>query len=169
MISTGTKSLLFGVHQFILHPILVALAWRRVHGCWPQDKAEWVAIMVHDWGYWGCADMDGPEGVKHPARGAALAWDITNRLGGSPTKAYNLVIGHSRSFSPDRLSRLNAPDKVSILFEWKWFYLLRARMTGEIHEFVERARQSGPGVRWANLTPSTWFDWYRAKVKTNFL
>ncbi len=44
----GTKSLLIGAHQFIMHPALVALAWRRIYGEWP-DMATSVAIAVHDW------------------------------------------------------------------------------------------------------------------------
>lgn len=68
----GTKSLLFGVHQFIWHPITVARAWRRLHRKWPT-LAECICIFVHDWGYWGCNDMDGPEGKNHPKLGARLA------------------------------------------------------------------------------------------------
>ncbi|MCK5235828.1 MAG: hypothetical protein KAR06_02490, partial [Deltaproteobacteria bacterium] len=59
----GTKSLLFGVHQFIWHPITVLIAWCKLYG-WPTWP-ELVCIIVHDWGYWGKPNMDGPEGEKH--------------------------------------------------------------------------------------------------------
>ena len=32
----GTRSLLFGSHQFMLHPLFVAIAWRRLYGRWPH-------------------------------------------------------------------------------------------------------------------------------------
>ncbi len=60
----GTKSLLFGAHQFILHPVLVAFAWYRLYG-FPFDPRLWIAFIVYDWGYWGKADMDGAEGETH--------------------------------------------------------------------------------------------------------
>ena len=42
----GTKSLLFGCHQFVLHPLFVLVAWWRLYG-----RPSWrmvVAIIVHD-------------------------------------------------------------------------------------------------------------------------
>lgn len=54
---TGTKSLLFGVHQFIWHPLTVLLAWIKLYG-WPAWE-ELVCIIIHDWGYWGKSNMDG--------------------------------------------------------------------------------------------------------------
>ncbi len=69
--NVGTKSLLFGVHQFALHPILVAMAWWKLYG-FPWDPRLWVAFVVHDWGYWGKPNMDGPEGDTHPELGASI-------------------------------------------------------------------------------------------------
>ena len=42
----GTKSLLYGAHQFALHPFFVALAWRRLYGRWPRDPRIWLAFLV---------------------------------------------------------------------------------------------------------------------------
>lgn len=28
----GTKSVLFGAHQFLIHPIILAIAWWQLHG-----------------------------------------------------------------------------------------------------------------------------------------
>lgn len=67
----GTKSLLFGIHAFWLHPFLVALAWIRLYG-WPRDFRIWVAFFVHDLGYFGKKAMDNPEGETHPEFGAKL-------------------------------------------------------------------------------------------------
>ena len=57
----GTKSLLFGVHQFFIHPLMVLLAWIVLYRSFPGLK-ELVCIFIHDWGYWGKADLKGEEG-----------------------------------------------------------------------------------------------------------
>jgi hypothetical protein len=36
-VTVGTRSLLFGVHQFLLHPVMVALGWRMLYGRFPRD------------------------------------------------------------------------------------------------------------------------------------
>ena len=48
----GTKSLLFGAHNIIIHPVLVFIAWWRLYG-FPFDPRLWIAFLVHDWGYFG--------------------------------------------------------------------------------------------------------------------
>ena len=70
-IKTGTKSVLWGVHAFWWHPLMVAMAWVKLFG-WPWDPRVWMAFFVHDLGYWGCPNMDGPEGKKHPEVGARI-------------------------------------------------------------------------------------------------
>ena len=72
VLPVGSRSLLFGVHQFIWHPITVAVAWRKIYGKWPTFL-ESLCILVHDWGYWGCPDMDGAQGKMHPVLGSRLA------------------------------------------------------------------------------------------------
>jgi len=67
----GTKSVLFGAHCFCIHPLFVALAWWKLYG-FPRDYRLWVAFFVHDLGYWGKPNMDGPEGEKHVELGANL-------------------------------------------------------------------------------------------------
>ncbi|MFA5355267.1 MAG: hypothetical protein WC302_00815 [Candidatus Paceibacterota bacterium] len=67
----GTKSLLFGAHQFFIHPLLVALAWWKLYG-FPWDPRLWFAFFLHDIGYWGKADMDGKEGSEHMILGAKI-------------------------------------------------------------------------------------------------
>ena len=77
----GTKSVLFGAHQFLLHPWFVAWGWWTLYG-FPFDPRLWVAFFVHDLGYIGKPNMDGPEGELHPRFGArlmALLFDWTDR------------------------------------------------------------------------------------------
>lgn len=130
----GTKSVLFGVHAFWIHPILVGLSWQKIYKVWP-GWPEWVAIFLHD-NYWGLPNIDGVEGKQHPARNAKLAQWLGGRY------AEELVRFHSRAFASAaerNPSSLCAPDKYSILLEPEWFYLLRARLSGEIKEFVNNA------------------------------
>lgn len=41
----GTRSLLYGAHQFMLHPLFLALAWRKLYGA-PLDPRLWVALAL---------------------------------------------------------------------------------------------------------------------------
>lgn len=79
---TGTKSILYGAHCFLLHPFFVAAAWIKLYG-FPWDPRVWVAFFVHDLGYWGKPNMDGTEGETHPELGAKImhlfdGWDYLN-------------------------------------------------------------------------------------------
>lgn len=65
----GTKSILFGVHQFAIHPVILALAWTKLFGM-PTDPRLWLAFGLHDIGYIGKPNMDGKEGETHPELGA---------------------------------------------------------------------------------------------------
>lgn len=67
----GTKSVLFGAHCFFLHPFFVARAWCHLYG-FPFDPRLWIAFFVHDLGYWGKPNMDGPEGETHVELGGSI-------------------------------------------------------------------------------------------------
>ena len=67
----GTKSVLYGAHAFWLHPFCVAAAWWKLYG-FPCDPRLWFAFFLHDIGYVGKPNMDGPEGEEHPRLGAAI-------------------------------------------------------------------------------------------------
>lgn len=175
----GTKSLLFGVHQFIWHPISVGLAWRKCYRTWPR-WGEWIAIICHDLGYWGKPDMDGAAGQSHPELGAKIAGEIAYRvyrlLGIAPDKATHradeverLSLYHSTYYAQrvgKPVSKLYLPDKVSILFEPRWWYLLRSKASGEIYEYLKNAPPE------ANIdgmiiykTPIQWFGWYKENIQ----
>lgn len=154
--------MLFGVHAFWWHPITVWVAWVRLYRRIP-DWAETVAIVCHD-NYWGLPNIDGPEGKQHPAAGARLA----RFFGGRRSEA--LARFHSRSFSEAAgrsPSALCAPDKASIYCEPPWFYMLRARLSGELEEFIRN------GQRERGLTfpqPALcWFRQYRESVDEEFM
>lgn len=153
---TGRKSLLFGVHQFIWHPWTVYRAWVNLYGR-PSWK-EVICIIIHDWGYWECPNMDGPEGEKHPWIGAVIAHKLFGQ------KYFFLVLCHSRHLARSyhrEPSKLCWPDKLSIIYDPKWFYLFRARLSGELKEYRNNAKE------WVPLTASDseWFDWIKAKFE----
>lgn len=165
----GTRAILFGVHCFLIHPIVVAIGWRRVHGRWPKDRAEWLAIIFHDFGYLGMPNMDGPEGRRHPLVSASMVFPMLGDDLKQQNKALKLILGHSRYYCDQtgaKLSALFVPDKICVLYEPRWFYLLRGLLSGEVKEFIA----NGPREFWHGPFRSwRWLNWYRAKVRKHFL
>ena len=113
---TGKKSLIFGTHQFLWHPITVFLAWVKLYGL-PNWK-ELICIIIHDWGYWICDDIEGEKGSKHPEFAATLAANFL----GEEYKEFCLY--HSRHYAKAQgktPSKLCYADKLAIAYENKWF------------------------------------------------
>lgn len=137
----GTKSVLFGAHCFFIHPWFVAAAWWKLYG-FPADPRLWVAFFVHDLGYWGKPNMDGPEGERHVEWGAL----VMLRLFGP--EWHDLCLYHSRYYAKRYgrpFSRLCVADKLAIALEPWWFYLPRVVASGEVWEYLTYARgQGGP-------------------------
>lgn len=134
--SIGTKSVLFGVHCFFLHPWFVAAAWWRLYG-FPCDPRLWVAFFVHDLGYIGKPNMDGPEGETHVELGAR----IMGALFGKEWADFSRY--HSRFYAKrdgKPFSALCVADKLSFALTPRWLYLPMARATGEIHEYMALAK-----------------------------
>lgn len=180
----GTKSLLFGAHQFILHPLFVAIAWWRLYG-FPWGLKLWVSFIVHDWGYWGLNEMDGPEGNLHPYTGAAIMhWmfdgfdygsytrhdSVYNHWRIEDTTWYDFCLCHSRFLAKKigkEPSRLCMADKLSLAFMPTWLYLFLTKLTGELEVYIESARKGGKHGH-MNLTtdnPSVWFNEVKAYLK----
>jgi hypothetical protein len=166
----GTKSVLFGAHQFLIHPWFVAYAWWTLYG-FPWDPRLWVAFFVHDLGYIGKPNMDGPQGEAHPQFGA---WLMSHLFDWWPSDCLYTVFGalsvdsealkrhgwislhgrwmgkwgqfcllHSRYYAKTlklRPSRLCIADKLAIALTPAWLYLPAVLATGEIHEYMAHAR-----------------------------
>lgn len=165
----GTKSVLFGAHQFLIHPFFVALAWWKLYGCnrvvigkvtvWREltmgiasGKVTlpvvtslwhwklWLVFFVHDLGYWGKPNMDGPEGETHPLWGAG----VMLRLGGEELWAWHdLVLYHSRFYAKQQgrsTSALCCPDKLATILTPRWLYLALVRATGEVEEYMAKSQ-----------------------------
>lgn len=168
--SVGTRSVLFGVHQFIWHPLTVGLAWRRLYQTWPT-KWEWLAIFFHDLGYLGAGSMDGPDGKQHPQRAARWGFVVVyvlSRNAAAMLEVRHLIMGHSRSFCalhryPE--SRLCDPDKLSVLYDPAWFYWLRACLSGEIFEYRTREEERR-GEKFSSVW--AWLQSYRRAIRARF-
>lgn len=149
----GTRSILFGAHQFIIHPLLVARAWWILYG-FPFDPRLWIAFFIHDLGYWGKPNMDGVEGKKHPEGPAR----IMDRLFGKEWG--DLCRYHSKDYARSKgakYSKLCIADKLVMSLEWRWLYLLRVILTDEIKEYMSEWSGSG--------TSRQWFDWVSQHLK----
>jgi hypothetical protein len=155
----GQRSLLFGVHQFIWHPITVLIAWWRLYG--RPSWIEFICIVIHDWGYWFAPNMDGPEGEKHPEYAARLAGKWFG------PKYHALCLYHSRHYARNagvEPSLLCWADKLSILCEPWWLYLPRAWASGELKEYRKVAADAG----FIPLSTShrDWYKWIQDRLST---
>ena len=170
----GTKSLIFGVHQVFIHPLWVALAWWKLYG-FPWDPRLWVAFIVHDWGYWGCPEMDGKIGDHHPELGANIlhllfdssfsfeAGKLIKRFHSDLTWYY-FGMCHSRFLAKQlghQPSKLCMADKLSLSLEPWWLYLPRAWITGELKEYMATAKPGGKHGH-MNLPQASPIAWYKA-------
>jgi hypothetical protein len=171
----GSRSVLFGAHCFFLHPWFVAAAWCKLNG-FPWDPRLWVAFIVHDIGYFGKPNIDGPEGEAHPQFGAGLMHSLFDRpccvwKSGGETWAdqrwYEFTLFHSRHYAK-RLgrqpSRLCYADKLGFVLEPRWLYLLRVRLSGELVEFLANAAKRGEPVGDAYAWHTYVCRWTRAWV-----
>lgn len=160
----GLKSLLFGAHQFILHPLYVAAAWTKLYG-FPRDWRLWVCFFVHDLGYYQCKDIDGEDGKLHPHLGGNIVQDWYGDDWGFWCAFHSRSLAHSLN---EPISRLCVADKLAFCLENKRFYLWRCKLTGELTEYLKNARRSAitrpdrfsPAERDALLehNASVWFD-----------
>jgi hypothetical protein len=132
-LALGSRSLLFGVHQVFIHPWMVAKAWTRLYG-FPWDVRLWLCFLVHDWGYWGCPDMDGELGKKHPLRGARIVKWLLGREWGLFCIAHSR---HAAKMMGVRPSRLCAADKLASAVYPPWLYVRLGLWSGEIWEYLE--------------------------------
>jgi len=155
----GTKSILFGAHQFMLHPWFVAAAWWKLYG-FPWDPRLWVAFFVHDLGYLGKPNMDGPEGERHPELGA---WIMTKLFDRSRPFAHfshyvvreagrrdwlcgkwgQFCMFHSRFYAHrahENVSKLGVADKLAIVLTPAWLYFPMVKATGEVREYMSMAK-----------------------------
>ncbi|RLC88840.1 MAG: hypothetical protein DRJ03_00965 [Chloroflexi bacterium] len=101
----GTKSMLFGIHQFIIHPLFVTLAWKKRYKRWPY-MWELICIVLHDIGHWQTDYLiNYTEKQRHWIKGAETAYLLFG------LKGFRLVAGHYPEYSGVRESMLAWPDR----------------------------------------------------------
>src|SRR5215469_542220 len=159
----GTKSILFGVHNFVVHLPLVGIAWWKLYG-FPRDPRLWFAFLLHDAGYFGKRSMEGPEGERHVELGARMM----RRLFGPQWSDF--CRRHSRFYARARgltISKLCVADKLAFVLTPAWLYLPLARASGELWEYMERSRNCQAGdehftdEKWAGVTSTDPRRWLR--------
>lgn len=152
--TVGTKSLLFGVHQFILHPILLAMAWTRLYG-FPCHPILWACFFLHDVGYFGKTDMDGEtEGQTHPEFGARLIRKCFGKEWG------DFCLYHSRFYcrtNNQRHSKLCVADKLAFCMYPPKFYVLLARLSGELKLYRNFSEDVCELENVQNMTDLEWY------------
>jgi hypothetical protein len=137
-VTVGTKSLLHGAHQFVLHPLFVGIAWWKLYGP-PLDPRLWIAFFVHDLGYLGKANIDGPEGKTHPELGASIMEKLFGKRWGDFCRYHSRTSARKDGREPSLLC--NA-DKFATVLIPRRLYLLLVRATGEMHEYLQHFRQA---------------------------
>jgi hypothetical protein len=138
LLSLGTRSVLFGAHQFLLHPLFLAIAWTKLYG-FPLDPRLWAAFFLHDVGYIGKDNLDGAEGETHPELGGR----VMTILFGEPWGEFTMY--HSRFFASldgRTPSALCAADKLATTIVPKRLYLFLIHLSGEVDEYLEHFRQA---------------------------
>ena len=137
----GTKSILFGAHAFYVHPFFIAAGWRRLYG-FPWDVRLWAAFFLHDLGYLGSPNMEGPEGEEHVQFGAKLMGLL---FGGAWA---DFTLRHSRYWAKKHgvsVSKLCYADKLAFVLTPAWLYLPMTRATGELAEYMAKSRDRQAG------------------------
>ena len=158
----GTKSVIFGVHSILVHPFFVAWGWSRLYG-FPWDPRLWLAFLVHDVGYLGKSNMEGPEGQQH----VVLGGRIVGWLCGPEWRDF--VLGHSRHWAEKvgkKYSKLCLADKLAFVMTPAWLYIPMGRLSGELREYmrVSSERQLGGRVSNSELSllksrnPQVWLE-----------
>jgi hypothetical protein len=177
-LNMGTRSILYGAHAFWFHPFVVAAAWWKTYG-FPFDPRLWVAFFVHDLGYIGCPNMDGPEGERHPEFGASIMhclFDSYKENYGDPyvrrwrrlTKWHDFSLYHSRTYAKlhgAEVSKLCYADKLAFTVQPKWLYLLLVRLTGEYEEYLGNARKYNASLGNTKIRVDSLSNWYDDLVK----
>lgn len=147
----GTKTLLFGNHQPLIHSPLVLVAWIKLYGL-PNWK-ELICIAIHDLGYWGLPNLDGEEGEDHPDWAASWA---ASHLGDDYA---DLCRYHSR-FKSQKCgkspSKLCLPDKYGVALTPTWLWVFLGRLTGEIDEY-----QANTKYEIYHPIKKNHFEWFR--------
>ncbi len=151
----GSKSLLFGAHQFLIHPLFLSVAWIKLYGVGRQvdpyvstglyDPRLWLAFLAHDLGYWQCRMIDDAEGEKH----VEFAHNLFVRLGQPDFAKFCLYHSRFRARQDNQpYSKLCVADKLAVTLEPYWLYMPRVMLSGEIKEYMFESSSLNPNSKY---------------------
>lgn len=119
----GTRSYLFGCHQFLIHPLVVLIAWKKIYKRYPKPW-EIVCIFLHDIGHIGKEYLTNYEEKRmHWKLGASIAFSLFGLKG-------LLLVGGHTSKSELKRSKLFWADKYSWLIAPRWWLKLNDKVEG---------------------------------------
>lgn len=100
------------------------------------DPRLWFTFFVHDIGYIGADDMDGPTGKAHPYVGARWVTAWFGKTWGDFTLRHSRSVARWHNQAPSALCHA---DKLAFNLTPRWLYLAMTRATGELWEYMARA------------------------------
>lgn len=100
------------------------------------DWRLWVAFMIHDLGYWGKPNMDGPEGELHPRWAGRKMQQWFGDPWGDFTQHHSRFLARLDGKQP---SKLCFADKLAIVAVPDRLFLALIHLTGEVHEYMGNA------------------------------
>jgi hypothetical protein len=123
-----------------------------VQAVWaPIDPRLWIAFFVHDLGYAGKNNVDGPEGKTHTEFGARLMTALFGSKWGELCRYHSRSTAREHGREPSLLSHA---DKLATILVPRWLYLHQINATGESQEYLEHFRKrlasnatTSPGVQ----------------------
>jgi hypothetical protein len=158
----GTRSVLIGAHCFFLHPFFVAYSWYKLYN-FPLDIRLWFCFFLHDLGYFGKINMDGPEGETHPEFGASIIRFLFGNEWGDFCLYHSRYYCKKHNVAP---SKLCFADKMAFVHTPKWLYLPLVIFTREIQEYLQNG-QKKDSTHWkpTNFDKDKW----HAQLKLYFI
>jgi len=129
----GTRSLLFGCHQILLHPLFTLIGWVKLYGWGSINFQVLLAIFFHDWGYWGCESIDGPDGSMHPFFFPSY---FDNSRFNTVRKEITWHSRHLSAIFDTQPSRLCWADKLGLIIMPPSWWALFAYASGEGWEYM---------------------------------
>ena len=137
----GTKSYLFGCHQFLIHSIIVVIAWKKHYGYMPRLR-ELICILLHDIGHIGKQYLSDYEQKRgHWILGARIAGKLFGY------RSYNLIAGHTKQSGFPR-SKLFYADKYSWVIAPVWWLRLNDK--------IEESGKQRSLKHWRKLVKENW-------------
>lgn len=140
----GTKSMLFGCHQIIIHPLIVLVAWYRLYRRWPKPW-QLVCILIHDIGHWGKDYLTYFEHKRDHWRAGA---ELARRLFGD--EAYWFCRWHSKT------SNGNSWQPNDLFYADKYSWLCAPRWWLKLNDRVERFGDDRSLDDWLAMVRENW-------------